>query len=111
MWSSQNTLWYFCSTLAQSAAAFAALVAVFTVFRLQALSAATEDAYRNAWDWFQRQGALRVMDVSFSKGRIMRELKGRATEPSEAQEWVSKIQQLESYPKSLEVISKPIVRA
>ena len=107
MWQPSTALWYFFSALAQSAAGFAALVAVFAVFRLQASASALEGLYRNVLNWFQIQGKFRPMDVSFSRDRIKHELAERTD--SEALDWKKRITQLEEYPKTLALrVSSPL---
>ncbi len=51
----ENAPWYFLSTLAQCAAAFAALVAVFATFRLQVNRNLVEDAIAEAEKWVRTQ--------------------------------------------------------
>lgn len=46
-------LWYFFSALAQCAAAFAGLVAVFAVFRFQAIKSEIQENYRAARYWLR----------------------------------------------------------
>ena len=51
----ENAPWYFLSTLAQCAAAFAALIAVFATFRLQVNRNLVEDAIAEAEKWVRTQ--------------------------------------------------------
>ena len=96
----QTIFLYFFSTLAQCAAAFAALAAVFAVFRLQSSSAAVEDVYRDSWDFIRRRfGVMSPLDVSFSKKRIKEQL--RKSDDKEAMQWLGLINRLEQFPKTV----------
>ena len=100
----QNIFLYFFSTLAQCAAAFAALAAVFGVFRLQSSSLAVEDAYRDSWYWIrQRCGVMSPLDVNFSKKHIKDQLIAikDGEIKYEAEQWVRRINQLERFPQAV----------
>lgn len=64
----ENTLYYFFSTLAQCAAAFVAVIAVFAVFRLEANNREIEQRYLEAKNWLEfrarRQGAMGMADTT-----------------------------------------------
>lgn len=72
---SETTLLYFCSALAQSSAAFSAIVAVFAVFRLQANNSAIQDRYSEGRDCLHMGWKYRESDA-----RVKRELEYKAYE-------------------------------
>ena len=103
---SQNTLWYFFSALAQSAAAFVGVIAVFGVFRFQANASALEDKLRDVTAWITRTSHLRTTDLAFSKEDIKKVLSEFSGDPekekkAKASQWVAQIKVLEDAPKKL----------
>lgn len=75
-----NTFLYFFSSLAQSAAAFAALVAVFATFRLQVSSSMAEKLFDRAVSWLVEGGVLNrndSRDPMFIKKKLSEIIKGQ----------------------------------
>ncbi len=105
---SEITLLYFFSALAQSAAAFAALVAVFAVFRLQANAAAIVQKYLEAKHWLKHVAKSSTVD-GISDAQVKQVLDAEALLRSEARQLLDKIVKAESVNSTLaNTVSGPL---
>lgn len=88
---------YFFSSLAQCAAAFAALLAVFATFKLQSDSSLLIQRHQQAVDWGHRVGFLNQYDptdIGFVLGKLKHEIEQRNSNSSFAKELFEEIEKL-----------------
>jgi hypothetical protein len=107
-----SALWYFFSAVAQSAAAFAALVAVFATVRLQTNQAVIDDAYADAREWLRLHDYRQAVD--WTKAQIKEALKDitegkRLGDKEAAAKQLNRLTDQEQFPKTLALrLSSPL---
>lgn len=102
---------YFFSSLAQCAAAFAALIAVFAVFRFQANGDIIKNLYEDINDWLVTKGRSSYIDHD-RQGLIHAKIKAFSEQGNDAEQALvlyNRLKAVEAFPKTLAYnASKPL---